>query len=183
MKSFKQDKHTQIAQIALVKNEAGKLAIKDSIDFDNASRDYATLGGLLGGLIGVLSGPIGRIIGYGIGTFAGAAGGSVIDSKDNSLIEEVTSKLLDGDTAVLALIQEDDESIINHVFAPYKTAIMRWDANSLAKEIEVADQVQGHLYEEFQKDMLERRLKRLKKQGSELSETIKASFKRLRGDD
>lgn len=35
LKSFKQDNDTQIAQIALVKNEDGKIAIKDSIDFDD----------------------------------------------------------------------------------------------------------------------------------------------------
>jgi uncharacterized oligopeptide transporter (OPT) family protein len=50
LKSFKQDNDTQIAQIALVKNEDGKITIKDSIDFDDASRDYATVGGIIGGL-------------------------------------------------------------------------------------------------------------------------------------
>lgn len=47
LKSFKQDNDTQIAQIALVKNEDGKIAIKDSIDFDDTSRDYATVGGII----------------------------------------------------------------------------------------------------------------------------------------
>ena len=123
LKSFKQDNDTQIAQIALVKNEDGKITIKDSIDFDDASRDYATVGGIIGGLLGILSGPIGVIIGYGIGSLAGAASGSMTDASDNSLIEEVTTKLLDGEVAVIALVHEEDESILNHVFAPYKTIL------------------------------------------------------------
>lgn len=162
LKAFKQDNHTQIAQIALVKNENGKITIKDSVDFDDTSREYATIGGIVGGLIGILSGPIGVIIGYGIGSLAGAASGSMTDATDNSLIEEVTTKLLDGDVAVIALVHEEDENILNHVFAPYKTNIMRWDAVALAREVELAGQVQDELYDKVQEDMNERRVNHLK---------------------
>lgn len=175
LKSFKQDNDTQIAQIALVKNEDGKITIKDSIDFDDASRDYATVGGIIGGLLGILSGPIGVIIGYGIGSLAGAASGSMTDASDNSLIEEVTTKLLDGEVAVIALVHEEDESILNHVFAPYKTNIMRWDALALAREVELAGQVQ--------EDLNERRLNHLKEQGNDIADAIKATFRRLRGKE
>lgn len=183
LKSFKQDNDTQIAQIALVKNEDGKITIKDSIDFDDASRDYATVGGIIGGLLGILSGPIGVIIGYGIGSLAGAASGSMTDASDNSLIEEVTTKLLDGDVAVIALVHEEDESILNHVFAPYKTNIMRWDALALAREVELAGQVQDELYDKVQEDLNERRLNRLKEQGNDIADAIKATFRRLRGKE
>ncbi|MCH1617522.1 DUF1269 domain-containing protein [Streptococcus gallolyticus] len=183
LKSFKQDNDTQIAQIALVKNEDGKITIKDSIDFDDASRDYATVGGIIGGLLGILSGPIGVIIGYGIGSLAGAASGSMTDASDNSLIEEVTTKLLDGEVAVIALVHEEDESILNHVFAPYKTNIMRWDALALAREVELAGQVQDELYDKVQEDLNERRLNHLKEQGNDIADAIKATFRRLRGKE
>lgn len=183
LKSFKQDNDTQIAQIALVKNEDGKITIKDSIDFDDASRDYATVGGIIGGLLGILSGPIGVIIGYGIGSLAGAASGSMTDASDNSLIEEVTTKLLDGEIAVIALVHEEDESILNHVFAPYKTNIMRWDALALAREVELAGQVQDELYDKVQEDLNERRLNHLKEQGNDIADAIKATFRRLRGKE
>ena len=175
LKAFKQDRHTQIAQIALVKNENGKITIKDSVDFDDTSHEYATIGGIVGGLIGILSGPIGVIIGYGIGSLAGAASGR--------LIEEVTTKLLDGDVAVIALVHEEDESILNHVFAPYKTNIMRWDAVALAREVELAGQVQDELYDKVQEDMNERRVNHLKEQGNDIAEAIKAKFHRLRGKE
>ena len=183
LKAFKQDNHTQIAQIALVKNENGKITIKDSVDFDDTSREYATIGGIVGGLIGILSGPIGVIIGYGIGSLAGAASGSMTDATDNSLIEEVTTKLLDGDVAVIALVHEEDENILNHVFAPYKTNIMRWDAVALAREVELAGQVQDELYDKVQEDMNERRVYHLKEQGNDIAEAIKAKFRRLRGKE
>ena len=181
LKAFKHDNHTQIAQIALVKNENGKITIKDSVDFDDTSSEYATIGGIVGGLIGILSGPIGVIIGYGIGSLAGAASGSMTDATDNSLIEEVTTKLLDGDVAVIALVHEEDENILNHVFAPYKTNIMRWDAVALAREVELAGQVQDELYDKVQEDMNERRVNHLKEQGNDIAEAIKAKFRRLRG--
>lgn len=183
LKSFKQDNDTQIVQIALVKNEDGKITIKDSIDFDDASRDYATVGGIIGGLLGILSGPIGVIIGYGIGSLAGAASGSMTDASDNSLIEEVTTKLLDGEVAVIALVHEEDESILNHVFAPYKTNIMRWDALALAREVELAGQVQDELYDKVQEALNERRLNHLKEQGNDIADAIKATFRRLRGKE
>ncbi|MCO4472433.1 DUF1269 domain-containing protein [Streptococcus infantarius] len=183
LKAFKQDRHTQIAQIALVKNENGKITIKDSVDFDDTSHEYATIGGIVGGLIGILSGPIGVIIGYGIGSLAGAASGSMTDATDNSLIEEVTTKLLDGDIAVIALVHEKDESILNHVFAPYKTNIMRWDAVALAREVELAGQVQDELYDKVQEDMNKRRVNHLKEQGNDIAEAIKAKFHRLRGKE
>lgn len=183
LKAFKQDNYTQIAQIALVKNENGKITIKDSVDFDDTSREYATIGGIVGGLIGILSGPIGVILGYGIGSLAGAASGSMTDATDNSLIEEVTTKLLDGDVAVIALVHEEDENILNHVFAPYKTNIMRWDAVALAREVELAGQVQDELYDKVQEDMNERRVNHLKEQGNDIAEAIKAKFRRLRGKE
>ena len=181
LKSFTQDDRTQIAQIALVKNEAGKVSIKDSVDFDDATRDYATIGGIVGGLIGILSGPLGVIFGYGLGALAGAASGSMTDSTDNSLIEEVTTKLLDGDVAVIALVHEEDESILNHVFAPFKVNIMRWDALAIGREVELAGQVQDDLYGKVQEDMNKRRMAHLKEQSSDIADTIKATFKRLRG--
>ncbi|WP_423216107.1 DUF1269 domain-containing protein [Streptococcus equinus] len=180
LKAFKQDQKTQIAQIALVKNENGKITIKDSIDFDDSSHEYATIGGIVGGLIGILSGPIGVIIGYGIGSLAGAASGSMNDASDDSLIEEVTTKLLDGDVAVVALVHEEDESVLNHVFAPYKTKIMRWDAVALAREVELAGQVQDELFDKFQEDMNERRINHLKEQGSDIAEAIKEKFHHLK---
>lgn len=183
LKAFKQDNDTQIAQIALVTNEEGKITIKDSIDFDDTSRDYARVGGIIGGLLGILSGPIGVIIGYGIGSLAGAASGSMTDASDNSLIEEVTTKLLDGDVAVIALAHEEDESILNHVFAPYQTNIMRWDALTLAREVELAGQVQDELYDKVQEDLNERRLNHLKEQGTDIADAIKATFRRLRGKE
>lgn len=181
LKSFKQDDQTQIAQIALVKNDSGNVSIKDSVDFDDATRDYATIGGIVGGLIGILSGPLGVIFGSGLGALAGAASGSMTDSTDNGLIEDVTTKLLDGEIAVIALASEKDESVLNHVFAPFKANIMRWDALAVGREVDLAGQVQDDLYDKVQADLNQRRINHLKDQGTEIADAIKATFRRLRG--
>ncbi len=181
LKRFKQDDQTQIAQIALVKNDSGNVSIKDSVDFDDATRDYATIGGIVGGLIGILSGPLGVIFGSGLGALAGAASGSMTDSTDNGLIEDVTTKLLDGEIAVIALVSEKDESVLNHVFAPFKANIMRWDALAVGREVDLAGQVQDDLYDKVQADLNQRRINHLKDQGTEIADAIKATFRRLRG--
>ncbi|MEX2784226.1 DUF1269 domain-containing protein [Streptococcus sp. H49] len=181
LKQFQPDDKTQIAQLAVVKKEANQVILKDALDFNDSSRDYAAIGGIVGGLIGILSGPIGVIIGYGIGSLAGAASGSMTDSSNNNLIEEVTTKLLDGDTALILLAHEEDETVLDAFLSAYKTSIMRWNALSVAQEVELAGKVQDDLYANVQKDMNQRRLEHLKEQSSDIAENLKATFKRLRG--
>ncbi|AXQ77954.1 DUF1269 domain-containing protein [Streptococcus chenjunshii] len=181
LKHIRPDDKTQIAQLAVVKKEANQVLLKDSIDFNDTSRDYAAIGGLVGGLVGILSGPIGVIIGYGIGSLAGAASGSMADSSNNNLIEEVTTKLLDGDTALILLAHEEDEAVLDTYLSAYKTSIMRWDALAVAHEVELAGKIQDELYENVQKVMNQRRLEHLKEQGSDIADSLKATFKRLRG--
>ena len=145
LKSFKQSERTKIAQIALVKNEAGHIAEKDRFDFEDSTTNKALEGGLIGGLVGLLAGPLGLVLGYSAGSLYGLAAGDAVDTAEAGLIDVVAKKLLAGETAVIALVQENDEYVLDNYFAKYDTQILRWDIATVATEIEAAAKVQANL--------------------------------------
>ena len=177
LKNIPQSKSFQMAQLALVTNDGGNILIKDAIDFNNSSHDYAIIGGIVGGLLGIVGGPLGLILGAGIGALTGDATGSMEDSQSDSLVEEVTHHIMSGETAIVGLVSEDNEEKLNQFFEQYSVQIFRWDAVALAHEVEIAGKVQDDLYDKVHHDMNQRRLEHLKQQGSEIRESIKSLFK------
>lgn len=146
LKAFRQTQTTKVAQIALVKNENGHIVEKERYDFEDSTTDATLEGGLLGAVIGLLGGPIGVLFGYGIGSLYGLAAGDTVDTAEAGLIDVVSQKLIDGETAVVALVQENNEAVIDAYFTKYDTQIVRWDVATVVAEIEAALQVQEDLY-------------------------------------
>ena len=72
----------------------------------------------------------------------GALIGSVKDSSDAeknvSMLERVSGKMGEGNVALIALVQEEDESILNRCLSKFKTETIRWDAAVIAEEVEEA---------------------------------------------
>mgnify|MGYP000228888098 CR=1 FL=1 len=153
LKAFRQTQTTKVAQIALVKNENGHIVEKERYDFEDSTTDAALEGGLFGAVIGLLGGPIGVLFGYGMGSLYGLADGDTVDTAEAGLIDVVSQKLIDGETAVVALVQEDNEAVIDAYFTKYDTQIMRWDVATVVAEIEAALQVQEDLYNQARAQM------------------------------
>ncbi len=91
---------------------------------------------------------MGILLGGGIGTLIGSS----IDLGDidtnNSMIERVSCILCDGDTALIAFVQEDNTMYFDNVLNTFQdVSITRWDAAILEQEIETARVLQ----EEFEK--------------------------------
>lgn len=132
-----------------MKNEDGIIKVKDSFDLmDSFGSDYFE-GGLIGSLIGILGGPLGVLFGF----VAGGTIGAFIDldkelDKEldkSALIRTVSEKLINGEVAIIALVQEKDESVLNAIFEKYQTTIARWDIATVAAEVESALQIQQDL--------------------------------------
>lgn len=149
LKQFGQTENTKLAQVAIVKNEDGIIKVKDSFDLmDSFGSDYFE-GGLIGSLIGILGGPLGVLFGF----VAGGTIGAFIDldkelDKEldkSALIRTVSEKLINGEVAIIALVQEKDESVLNAIFEKYQTTIARWDIATVAAEVESALQIQQDL--------------------------------------
>jgi len=172
LKAFRQTQTTKVAQIALVKNENGHIVEKERYDFEDSTTDATLKGGLLGAVIGLLGGPIGVLFGYGMGSLYGLA--------ETGLIDVVSQKLTNGETAVVALVQEDNEAVIDAYFTKYDTQIMRWDVATVVAEIEAALQVQEDLYNQARAQMKAERKAERKAKLEEFKANVKAKFDKLK---
>ena len=165
LKAFRQTQTTKVAQIALVKNENGHIVEKERYDFED---------------IGLLGGPIGVLFGYGIGSLYGLAAGDTVDTAEAGLIDVVSQKLIDGETAVVALVQENNEAVIDAYFTKYDTQIVRWDVATVVAEIEAALQVQEDLYNQARAQMKAERKAERKAKLEEFKANVKAKFDKLK---
>ncbi len=135
------DEKSYITAAALVKKENGVLSMLDSFDTGANTIDDTIVGGLAGALFGVLGGPVGVLLGGSYGVLVG----SMFDTDDAlmnvSMLEQIMSKGEDGDIAIIALVFEEDEAILDQKLSKYKTTIVRFDAAAVAAEVEEAERL------------------------------------------
>ena len=167
---------TTILQMALVKRENGFLKICDSFDSGIHSTNDTVIGGLVGSVIGMLGGPIGMLL---MGSY-GALAGSMVDAGDSlgsaSLIEKVAEKLQDGEMAMIALVDETEESELDNVLAGYKVTIARFDAVVIAEEVEEAQKIQKEMARQTRRQLREARKQERKERREARREKIKSDF-------
>ena len=130
---------TTIYQISLVKRKDGELKLCDNFTSPYLTDDDTLKGGVIGGLVGLLSGPIGVLV----GETAGMLIGDAVDTKNihdsQDLIERVAQRLEEGDMALIMSVEEADEGILDHMLVKYNTYVVRFDAETIAKEVEEAE--------------------------------------------
>lgn len=182
LKQFGQTENTKLAQVAIVKNEDGIIKVKDSFDLmDSFGSDYFE-GGLIGSLIGILGGPLGVLFGF----VAGGTIGAFIDldkelDKEldkSALITTVSEKLTNGEVAIIALVQEKDESVLNAIFEKYQTIIARWDIATVAAEVESALQIQQDLAHQAEARLIADKKEARREKFDKLKADIKEKFKK-----
>ena len=145
LKQFVQTENTKLAQALIVKAENGVINVKDNFDLIDSIGDGYFEGGLIGSLIGILGGPLGVLFGFAVGGVIGGSVGSYEELANSALIITVSNKLTNGEVAIIALVQENDESVLNAIFEKYQVDIVRWDVATVAAEIESALKIQKDL--------------------------------------
>ena len=130
---------TNILQMSLVKRQDGELKLCNNFTSDNLKSHDTVKGGLIGGLIGVLGGPLGMLLGGATGALLGKASDSdnKVDSK--TLIEQAAQKLEEGDLALIMMVDETNEAILDRMLVKYNVVVIRYDADVIAKEVEDAE--------------------------------------------
>ena len=108
-----------VSAASLIKKENGHIVLKDGFDTGVDTADDAAYGSLIGSLVGLLGGPLGVLFGGSMGALVG----STVDADDAmqsaSLIEQVCTDIRDGGTALIALVQEDDDMRFERAFDPF----------------------------------------------------------------
>ena len=181
LRQFGQTENTKLAQASIVKAEDGIIKVKDSFDLMNSfGSDYFD-GGLMGSLIGILGGPLGVLFGFVAG---GTIGASIDLDKEldkelaeSALITTVSEKLTNGEVAIIALVQEKNESVLNAIFEKYQTIIARWDIATVAAEVESALQIQQDLAHQAEARLIADKKEARKEARREKFDKLKADIK------
>jgi uncharacterized membrane protein len=174
------EKDTILSQVVLFEKVDGKVIVKDGFDTGSQTSDDTLLGGLIGGVLGLLGGPIGILLGMSIG----AGFGSLIDNSDakneDGLLYTVSTRMKDGDIALIAVIQEESESPYNRIINQFDTVIIRYRASDIQEELDHARQVQKDLQHETKVRMKEKRSKERRIKMDEYSTKFKEEFKHIK---
>ncbi len=164
-----------VSSAVLVKREDGALKLLDSFDTGAKTSDDTAIGGLLGMCVGVLGGPVGMLIGAGWGALAGMTFDASDAAADISLIEQIAGKLGDG-VALIALADEDDESILDTKLSAYRTVIARFDAAVVQQEVDAAIDMQKEMARRAKTDLRRQRTEEFKGKIEEKRAKLKAQF-------
>ena len=174
LKQYPGDDRSFVSAAVLVKKENGVLRTLDAYDSGAHTTDDTAVGGLVGALFGVLGGPIGVLLGGSYGLLVG----SLLDADDTmtgvSLLEQIAQKTEEGEVAIIGLVFEEDEAILDQKLSGFKTIIARFDAADVAAEVEEARMLEDEMARQARK---EKRAEKKEKLSAEWA-GFKAKFKK-----
>lgn len=169
-----------ISQLALVTKKDGKLFPADGFDTGIQTSNDTAGGALVGVLLGILGGPIGMLLGASYGALIGGAVDASDAAQNASLLEQVTGKLYDDSTAIIALVQEEDESALDAKLSKFRTTIVREDAAIVAEEVEEARQVERELQRQAREKLRAEKKESREQRIQERRNKIQADFAALK---
>ena len=172
--------HSTLSQLVLLKKQGGQVIPLESFDSGEDTNDDTIAGGFMGALIGILGGPLGILLGGGVGALIGMA----VDNKDivdeMSILERVSTRMQEGDTALLALVQEDDESALNQRLEKFQAVILRWDAADIQEELEEAKMVEKELERQAKQEMRKQKSEERQAKKKAYREKFRQDFENLK---
>ena len=177
--AFSKDNSTLIEQASLIKREKGNIIAKEVLHNGKERNEDIIVGSIIGGFLGVLAGPLGVLLGMGVGATLTSLSFNE-DEENTGLIHSVTSRLQDNDIAILAVVQEENEAILDEYFAKFDTTIVRYDAHVIEEEIEYAEKLQKDLVHQARVQMRQERSEERKRIANQKRAYIQARFEALK---
>ena len=117
----------------------GTLRLRD--ETGNEDDGLATLtGGTIGLLIGILAGPLGVLLGGAMGLLAGAIVDAEDDDETESVLEHISRSIGNGETAVLADLDESGPSAVDGAMAEGDGRVTRYARKDVEAEIAGAEE-------------------------------------------
>ena len=172
-----------ISQAVIVKKENGKLNTMDSFVNGSTAGDDSLTGSLIGSLIGILGGPLGILLGGSMGMLIGSAVDAGDMAESASLLEKAGDSILDGETAIILLAQEEYETALTAKLNHFDVAITRFDAAEVAAEVEHAREVEKQMAKEAREKMREERSESFRETVARKREELKNWFSNLGGKE
>lgn len=132
-----------VAHMALVQKSDGKVIPCDGYDAKCRCPVTSTaLGGLVGMVVGALAGPVGIIVGGAAGSFISGKIVSHDIDKAIASIEQLSKGIQEGEHALIAIVQENQDGEFERQFANFKTTIYQKDAAQVSVDVEYAMELQ-----------------------------------------
>ena len=178
--SFSQSNSILIEQASLIKRENGNIIAKENFNNGQKLGEAVAIGSIIGSFIGILGGPLGILLGMGVGAAIGSIP-SLNDKEENAgLLQSVTSRLQDNDIAILAVVQEENELLLDKYLAKFDATIVRHDAYVIEEEIEYAEDLQKELAHLARIQMRQERSEERKRKAEAKRAQIHARFEALK---
>ena len=176
LKQYPGDDRSFVSAAVLVKKENGVLRTLDAYDSGAHTTDDTAVGGLVGALFGVLGGPIGVLLGGSYGLLVGY----LLDADDTmtgvSLLEQIAQKTEEGEVAIIGLVFEEDEAILDQKLSGFKTIIARFDAADVAAEVEEARMLEDEMARQARKELRDEKKAARKEKRAEKKEKLSAEW-------
>lgn len=159
-----------VAEAALIKREGDAIKVADSFDVGVTADDTAT-GMIIGSIAGILGGPMGVLLGASLGGLTG----SMLDTDDAidsiSMLEVTSLKLYNDDSAIIALVQED-EPAFDAAFENYDVTIVRHFAADVLDEVDRARELEAELANEARQQLRSKKKAAIKAKKAELDKAF-----------
>ena len=168
-----------IWQAAIVKKENGTLNIMDGFVNGATTGDDMWKGNLIGSLVGVLGGPLGILLGGSMGMLIGGAVDANDMAENASLLEKAGESILDGETAIILLAQEEYETALTAKLNNFEVSITRFDAAEVAAEVEHARELERQMAREAREKLREEKTEAFKETVARKSAELKNWFSNL----
>ena len=169
-----------ICQAMIVKKEDGTLTVKDGFINGVVAGNDSWKGGLIGSLVGILGGPIGILLGSSVGMLIGGAVDAGDAAKNESLLEKAGDSILEGETAILLLAQEEYETALTAKLNDFEVTITRLDAAEVAAEVEHAREVERQMAKETREKLRAEKTEAFRETVAQKREELKKWFSGLR---
>lgn len=169
-----------ISEALIVKKENGQLKQCDSFDTGVSTMDDSIKGGLIGSLVGILGGPVGILLGGSIGLLIGTSLDLDDQMENQSLLENVASRMNDGEVTLLMLVQETNEAFIDAKMEKFDATTMRWDAATIKQEVEEANVMNKQLVAQVKRELRAEKSEQRKQAIENKKQEIKQKFEEIK---
>ncbi|KZE37838.1 hypothetical protein AV656_09950 [Bhargavaea cecembensis] len=166
---------TQIAQVGIFKKDQGMISLRRSFG-SGAEADESIIGGIIGGITGVIAGPVGTLLSVGVGGSVGSEENAPHMMPDANLFWSMTLRMKDEHIAIVAVVQELDQSPLDQLFGGYTAVTERFGAAEVQEEIEHARNLQDRLEKTVRDELTAERSAQRDKRVQDLKVTVKSDF-------
>ena len=169
-----------VSQACIVTKKDDRITAADQFDTGIETDNDTASGTLIGGLIGILGGPIGILLGASYGMMVG----NIIDMADTvdnaSLIEQVCGTMVNGETAMIALVSEKTPETFAASMHKFNTEVACFEAAEVAAEVEKADELERVMQKEAREQLREEKKEEFKKKVEEKRKEIADGFEKVK---